>query len=205
MASTSYKGIAGKMSTFQEKSQQTVEPQMAKRKFDKQTKEPDKPKEVKAEEQQAAQQPDSKTEFEDVERVWDGTCYRQKLGKHDENYGKPRPGTKTEVRGKRAGNLVTTEVATLCQVLHDLGHRKEDGTFIISFGFLFEVYTKISNKLVGMLLRARRQGLVKFEGEMLYQGRDENVIITLLKIPKMLEKYVLESDGSIPDHMKMDF
>lgn len=32
-----------------------------------------------------------------------------------------------------------------------------------------------------MLLRARKHGLVDFEGEMLFQRRDEHVIITLLK------------------------
>lgn len=49
----------------------------------------------------------------------------------------------------------------------------------IKFKELFELYKVISNKIVGLLLRARKYGLVKFEGEMLYQGRDDNVIITM--------------------------
>ena len=35
-----------------------------------------------------------------------------------------------------------------------------------------------------MLLRARKQNLVDFEGEMLFQRRDDNVVITLLRMPE---------------------
>jgi len=47
---------------------------------------------------------------------------------------------------------------------------------------LFELYKVISNKIVGLLIRARKHGLVEFEGEMLYQKRDDNVVITLLRV-----------------------
>ena len=50
----------------------------------------------------------------------------------------------------------------------------------INFGRLFEIYTHISNKLVGILLRARKYGLVDFEGETLFQGRDNGVSVYLL-------------------------
>jgi hypothetical protein len=35
-------------------------------------------------------------------------------------------------------------------------------------------------QVVGMLIRARKYGLVDFEGEMLYQRQDDQKIITLL-------------------------
>lgn len=38
-----------------------------------------------------------------------------------------------------------------------------------------------------MLLRARKQNLVHFEGEMLFQRRDDDVIITLLHMPEELK------------------
>lgn len=38
-------------------------------------------------------------------------------------------------------------------------------------------YTRISSNLVGMLIRARRRNLVNFEGEMLWQRRDDQVPI----------------------------
>lgn len=46
---------------------------------------------------------------------------------------------------------------------------------------MFQIYTTISNKVVGILLRARKHGLVHFESEMLFQRRDDDEIITLLK------------------------
>ena len=57
----------------------------------------------------------------------------------------------------------------------------------VTFGRLFERYTRISNKVVGMLLRARKQNLVHFEGEMLFQRRDDGVIITLLHMSDEVE------------------
>lgn len=158
------------------------------------------------------EEPPSKTDSSDntgesggPELEWDGTCYRQKLGKHDENYGRPPPGSKTEIRGQRAGKLITGEIVEVCYHILRVGLERPDGTYIVGFGFMFEFYTKVSNKLVGMLLRARRQGLVEFEGEMLFQGRDDNVIIKLVKIPKALEEFYIEMHGSIPDHMKNEY
>ena len=62
----------------------------------------------------------------------------------------------------------------------------------IEFGRLFAIYTYISNKLVGILLRARKYGLVHFEGECLFQRQDDDVVITLLypasKVKKMLDE-----------------
>lgn len=34
---------------------------------------------------------------------------------------------------------------------------------------LFQLYTKISSKVVGLLLAAKKRGLIYFEGEMLFQ------------------------------------
>lgn len=98
-----------------------------------------------------------------------------------EGYGRPLEGSKTEQRGKDAHSHIGREVIELCQVIRDIGVRGEDGRTAVRFDALFETYVTISNKLVGVLLRARRQGLVHFEGEMLWQGRDDGVLITLLQ------------------------
>lgn len=42
-------------------------------------------------------------------------------------------------------------------------------------------------QVVGILMRARRQGFISFEGEMLFQRRDDHVIIHLIKAPDDLE------------------
>ena len=67
-----------------------------------------------------------------------------------------------------------------------MGDEQPDGTVVVTFGRLFERYTKISNSY-GMLLRARKQNLVDFEGEMLFQRRDVNVVITFLRMPEDIQ------------------
>uniref|UniRef100_A0A7N8YBI8 Si:dkey-29b11.3 n=1 Tax=Mastacembelus armatus TaxID=205130 RepID=A0A7N8YBI8_9TELE len=79
-------------------------------------------------------------------------------------------------------------VKVLCEVIRNIGdpgqkdgNGREEEIITVEFGKLFERYVTISNKLVGILLRARKQGLVDFEGEMLWQGKDNHVVITLLQ------------------------
>lgn len=103
------------------------------------------------------------------------------LQRGQEGYGKPPEGSKAEQRGKDAQSHICREVEELCLVIKQIGSpRKMDGKITVEFGALFEHYVTISNKLVGVLLRARKQGLVQFDGEMLWQGRDDRVLITLL-------------------------
>lgn len=125
---------------------------------------------------------------------WDGASHCPKLSKTDADYGKPIEGSMTEIRGKKAGEHIGNEIVELCQVISDLGDLQPDNTIIIKFGTLFQAYTRISNKLVGMLMRARKQNLVHFEGEMLFQGRDDDVEIKLLKT---VEQQTAESVAGI--------
>lgn len=95
------------------------------------------------------------------------------------DYGRPLPGSKTELRGRDAHTHVSREVTELCETIRRIG---EPGKVVtVEFGKLFDHYVTISNKLVGILLRARKQGLVEFDGEMLWQGKDDHVVITLLQ------------------------
>ncbi|CAH3194902.1 unnamed protein product, partial [Porites evermanni] len=107
--------------------------------------------------------------------------------RHSKEYGRPVAGSKTEARGKYAGAHISQEVKALCNVILQMGDEQPDGTVTVTFGRLFERYTRISNKVVGMLLRARKQNLVDFEGEMLFQRRDDNVVITLLRMPEDIQ------------------
>ncbi|XP_042867943.1 actin-binding Rho-activating protein-like [Penaeus japonicus] len=97
------------------------------------------------------------------------------------------------MRGKKAARHINAEVMLLCDMIYQEGQQFENGTAVISFGDLFQIYTRISNKVVGMLLRARKYGLVDFEGEMLFQRRDDDVPILLTR-----------SIGSIRDEMNED-
>ncbi len=49
-------------------------------------------------------------------------------------------------------------------------------------------------QVVGMLMRARRHKLVSFSGEMLYQRRDDDKVITLLKPLREIELMYSQSD-----------
>ncbi|KFM64341.1 Actin-binding Rho-activating protein, partial [Stegodyphus mimosarum] len=110
-----------------------------------------------------------------------GDINRPKWDKNDPRYGRPVEGSKTEQRGLAAGAHISNEVIFLCEMISEYGTPGENETTWITFGELFQIYTAISNKVVGILMRARKHGLVHFEGEMLFQRRDDDVIITLLK------------------------
>jgi len=70
------------------------------------------------------------------------------LCKDDANYGRPVAGSKTELRGKQAGIHISNEVVELCNIIRSLGVPQQDGSYAITFGNLFEFYTRISNKVI---------------------------------------------------------
>uniref|UniRef100_A0A8C5MGM3 Actin-binding Rho-activating protein n=1 Tax=Leptobrachium leishanense TaxID=445787 RepID=A0A8C5MGM3_9ANUR len=109
-----------------------------------------------------------------------------RLHKGDNGYGRPEEGSKTEERGKRAHRHIHKEIEELCLIIKDMGVRGKDGRIRVTFGRLFQRYVQVSDKLVGILLRARKHQQLEFDGEMLWQGVHDNVIITLVDlIPSM--------------------
>ncbi|XP_022232608.2 translation initiation factor IF-2 [Drosophila obscura] len=113
----------------------------------------------------------------------DGRASSPKPTFSKDQYGKPLAGSLTEARGQKANMHVMKEMLELCQIINTEGYdvKDEQGMRVIPFGELFNIYNYISDKVVGILLRARKHKLVEFEGEMLYQRRDDNVPIFLLK------------------------
>uniref|UniRef100_A0A672I049 Actin-binding Rho-activating protein n=1 Tax=Salarias fasciatus TaxID=181472 RepID=A0A672I049_SALFA len=103
-----------------------------------------------------------------------------RLQKGQEGYGRPKEGTKTAERAKRAEQHIHREIDDMCYVIRTMADRDPDGRTRVTFGQLFDRYVRISDKVVGILMRARKHGKVAFEGEMLWQGQDDGVIITLL-------------------------
>ncbi|XP_008052537.1 actin-binding Rho-activating protein [Carlito syrichta] len=104
-----------------------------------------------------------------------------RLHKGDEGYGRPKEGTKTAERAKRAEEHIYREIKDMCFIIRTMARHRRDGKIQVTFGDLFDRYVRISDKVVGILMRARKHGLVDFEGEMLWQGRDDHVVITLLE------------------------
>ncbi|XP_029948160.1 actin-binding Rho-activating protein [Salarias fasciatus] len=103
----------------------------------------------------------------------------QRLRKGDEGYGRPKDGSKTAARGDRAHKHIHREMEEMVWIIRDMGLKDQQGRTVISFGRLFDRYVKISDKVVGILLRCRKHKMLDFEGEMLWKGQDDDVIITL--------------------------
>ncbi|XP_067230787.1 actin-binding Rho-activating protein [Chanodichthys erythropterus] len=103
-----------------------------------------------------------------------------RLHKGDAGYGRPKEGSKTAQRADRAQKHIRREMDEMCFIIRDMGQRDKDGHIWVTFGRLFDRYVKISDKVVGILLRCRKHKMVDFEGEMLWKGQDDDVIITLL-------------------------
>ncbi|XP_029358996.1 actin-binding Rho-activating protein [Echeneis naucrates] len=103
----------------------------------------------------------------------------QRLRKGDSGYGRPKEGSKTAERGDRAQKHIHREMEEMVWIIRDMGSKDKEGRTVISFGRLFDRYVKISDKVVGILLRCRKHKMLDFEGEMLWKGQDDDVIITL--------------------------
>ncbi|KAJ3603222.1 hypothetical protein NHX12_030965 [Muraenolepis orangiensis] len=103
----------------------------------------------------------------------------QRLQPGDDGYGKPKEGTRTAERGERAQRHVHKEMEEMVWIIQDMGLKDRQGRTAITFGRLFDRYVKISDKVVGILLRCRKHKMLDFEGEMLWKGQDDAVVITV--------------------------
>lgn len=137
-----------------------------------------------------------------------------------EEYGKPLAGSKTEERGLKARSHINREIMELCDTIYDLAtYNKElkkkrremdgaqndddddfedDGTLIVTFGELFEMYTRINDKVVGLLIAAKKKGFLYFEKEILFQRQDDDVLIALIKPISEIRQMMKESISPSP-------
>lgn len=84
---------------------------------------------------------------------------------------RPAAGSLSDIRGRKANAHIFKEMLELCEIIHQNGTPCRDQPDImgIRFGDLFNIYVHISDKCVGLLLRARKQKVLDFEGEVLFQ------------------------------------
>jgi hypothetical protein len=101
--------------------------------------------------------------------------------KHDASYGHPLPGSKSEARAAAASDWVEKEVAKLVVEIRKIGFKDAKGRAAVKFITLFHHYENVSDTLVGIMLRAKKRGLIQYDGEMLLQGMHDNVVITVLQ------------------------
>ncbi|XP_037076391.1 uncharacterized protein LOC119097465 [Pollicipes pollicipes] len=111
---------------------------------------------------------------------WDGSGTRRKISREDPNYGRPLEGSKTAERGKQAQVQMIADMVEMCDVIFDCGIQSPDGRGAICFGDVFRLYSAINDKCVGLLMRGRKHNILDFEGEMLFQRRDDDKMIELL-------------------------
>lgn len=96
----------------------------------------------------------------------------------------------------------------MCETIVKHGEGPDEAKYI-KFGPLFKIYQFYSDtviltqicimlslfQLVGYLIRARKYGLLDFDGEMLYQRQDDNKIIQMLMSIKDIRENVKYSVG----------
>ena len=96
------------------------------------------------------------------------------------------------------GEVIESEVIDMCYFIAEIGTHTIEGTYEIKFGQLFrkiyENYTKIATRFMKILKKGRKMNLIEFEGEMLYQGQDDDKIITLLGTPPKRIKFLDKSE-----------
>jgi hypothetical protein len=80
----------------------------------------------------------------------------------------------------------------LCHIIQQHGKPSKNNPDLkeILFGELFDIYVYINNKVVGLLLRARKYELLTFEGECLFQKFHDHVPITLLHSMKKIKEII---------------
>ena len=108
-------------------------------------------------------------------------------------------------RGQEYQKAVTLEVMGLCRIIFNhvrklyktirrfywflQGFRLGNGHTLMLFREIFDLYQSISNKVVGILARARKNRLIHFEGETLFQGTSDETNVTLLRSISDIEEH----------------
>merc|ERR1711990_940603 len=94
-------------------------------------------------------------------------------------YGKAKKGSAQAKRLAKANQWVKDQIVQLIGVIKDIGQTNQDGMSQVTFGVLFVAYETISDTLVGILQRSKKYNLLSFQGEMLWQGASDQIMITL--------------------------
>jgi len=105
----------------------------------------------------------------------------KKFDKSADDYGKPKEGSLTALRGQKAHKWVDENIEKLVTVIQK--HGKFDETrhaIAITFADLFNAYSDVSDTLVGILQRAKKRRRIHFPGDMLFQGASDTIVISVV-------------------------
>uniref|UniRef100_A0A7S3NLY4 Costars domain-containing protein n=1 Tax=Aureoumbra lagunensis TaxID=44058 RepID=A0A7S3NLY4_9STRA len=123
-----------------------------------------------------AQQIETEQKTNTFSKFYDPNATKQ-LPPKDGEYGTPPPGSATAARWEKGKKWVDEQIDNLIQAIHDIGET-DDNCTIVTFGALFYYYADVSDSLVGILMRAKKRQRLFYEGDMLFQNKDDHVIIT---------------------------
>ncbi|EDQ85435.1 uncharacterized protein MONBRDRAFT_11965 [Monosiga brevicollis MX1] len=84
-------------------------------------------------------------------------------------------------RALDAAKWVDKEIRKLIGEIQRLGTKNDSGKVEITYGPLFDATANTFEALSGTLKTAKKYDVVDYEGELLYQGASDDVVITLLK------------------------
>lgn len=99
----------------------------------------------------------------------------------------------------KANIHVFQEMIDLCSIINDQGKpvKGEPELRQIDFGQLFHIYVNINDKVLGLLLRARKHELLTFEGEVLFQKIHDHVPVFLLRPIKEIREIMSAKQNEI--------
>merc|ERR1719266_407366 len=75
-----------------------------------------------------------------------------------------------------------TDIEVLCEIIYAHGERYDDGTAAIGFTWLFKMFNRAN--IVGILIKAKKHGLVFYDGEIVFasvRSEDDDEFVVLQK------------------------
>jgi len=98
-----------------------------------------------------------------------------------------------------------TDVEVLCEIIYGHGERYDDGTAAIGFTWLFKMLNRANT--VGVLIKAKKHGLVYFDGEIVFasvRSEDDDEFVVLQKPIGEIRRAFSEMRARHPDMFEID-
>jgi len=98
-----------------------------------------------------------------------------------------------------------TDIEVLCEIIYAHGERYDDGTAAIGFTWLFKMFNRAN--IVGILIKAKKHGLVFFDGEIVFasvRAEDDDEFVVLQKPIGEIRRAFNEMRGRHADMFEFD-
>merc|ERR1712203_1331595 len=98
-----------------------------------------------------------------------------------------------------------TDIEVLCEIIYAYGERYDDGTAAIGFTWLFKMFNRAN--IVGILIKAKKHGLVFFDGEIVFasvRADDDDEFVVLQKPIGEVRRAFNEMRGRHADMFAVD-